>query len=126
MAWFVLMPLIVLFGSDAILYPAEVSVMELFTAAGTWGIWKNYIRYIGAGAVAAGGVMSLIKSLPLIVKTFRQAVGSYGKKDKTTSINRLNNDSLYKITNEDECKRGDNCDKLQEMGAAVCERGLKK
>ena len=91
-AWFVLMPLIVLFGSDAILYPAEVSVMELFTAAGTWGIWKNYIRYIGAGAVAAGGVMSLIKSLPLIVKTFRQAVGSYGKKDKTTSINRLNND----------------------------------
>lgn len=91
-AWFVIMPLIVLFGGDAVLYPAELSVSELFATAGTWGIWKNYIRYIGAGAVAAGGIISLIKSLPLIVKTFRQAVSSYGKKDNTGTTTRLDND----------------------------------
>ena len=43
-------------------------------------IWSNYVRYIGAGAVAAGGIISLIKSLPLIVKTFKQAMKGYGKK----------------------------------------------
>ena len=41
---------------------------------------SNYVRYIGAGAVAAGGIISLIKSLPLIVKTFKQAMKGYGKK----------------------------------------------
>ena len=38
------------------------------------------IPYIGAGAVAAGGIISLIKSLPLIVRTFKQALKGYGKK----------------------------------------------
>ena len=36
----------------------------------------TYIKYIGAGAVATGGIISLIKSLPLIVKTFSQAMKS--------------------------------------------------
>ncbi|WP_416199169.1 OPT family oligopeptide transporter [Sporanaerobacter sp.] len=39
-----------------------------------WGIWSNYLRYIGAGAVAFGGILSLIKSMPLIVKTFKEAM----------------------------------------------------
>lgn len=90
-AWFVIMPLIVLFGGDSVLYPAEMSITELFSAAGTWGIWSNYIRYIGAGAVAAGGIISLIKSLPLIVKTFRQAMKVYGKKSEG-KVSRLNMD----------------------------------
>lgn len=69
-AWFVIMPVIALFGEDAVLYPATVPISEL----GAWGIWSNYIRYIGAGAVAAGGIFSLIKALPLIIRTFAQAV----------------------------------------------------
>lgn len=75
-AWFVIMPLIALFGGDAILYPATEPVSSL----GAWGIWRNYVRYIGAGAVATGGIISLIKSLPLIVRTFGQALKGYGKK----------------------------------------------
>ena len=75
-AWFLIMPLIAMFGGDAVIAPATVPVSEL----GTWGMWSNYVRYIGAGAVAAGGIMSLIKSLPLIVKTFSQAMKGYGKK----------------------------------------------
>lgn len=89
-AWFVLMPLIVLFGGSTVLYPADISVTELFTLQGTWGIWDNYIRYIGAGAVAAGGIISLIKSLPLIIKTFREAMKGFGV--KTGADNRLNKD----------------------------------
>ncbi len=79
LGWFVLMPLIVLFGQNVTLFPASVSVAELYAAGGSFAIWSNYIKYIGAGAVAAGGVISLIKSLPLIVRTFRDAMKGYGK-----------------------------------------------
>lgn len=79
LGWFVLMPLIVLFGQNVTLFPASVSVAELYAAVGSFAIWSNYIKYIGAGAVAAGGVISLIKSLPLIVRTFRDAMKGYGK-----------------------------------------------
>ena len=82
MAWFVLMPLIVLFGKNLILYPADISVEQLFLTGGTWAIWKNYVRYIGAGAVAAGGIISLIKSFPLMISTFRYAIKGYGAKEK--------------------------------------------
>ncbi len=78
LAWLVLMPLIVLFGSDAVIYPASVSVAEVWQSMGTNGIWGNYIRYIGAGALIAGGVISLVKSFPTIVKTFAKAFKSYG------------------------------------------------
>ena len=70
LSWLVIIPLIVLFGEDAILYPADVTVGALYDAGGCAGIWSTYIRYIGAGALAAGGIISLIKSLPLIVSTF--------------------------------------------------------
>ena len=79
LAWFVLMPLITLFGSDLVIYPADVSVAELWATGGTGTIWGKFIRYIGAGALAAGGIISLIKSLPMIVRTFAAAFKSYGK-----------------------------------------------
>ncbi len=79
LAWFVLMPLIALFGSDLVIYPATTSVAELWASEGTWGLWGTYVRYIGAGALAAGGIISLIKSLPMIVKTFGAAFKNYGK-----------------------------------------------
>ncbi len=72
--WFVLMPLIMLFGGDMVMYPGTdpISTMD------TWGLWGSYIRYIGAGAVACGGILSLIKSFPLIIKTFRDAIKGLG------------------------------------------------
>lgn len=83
-AWFVIMPLIVLFGSDLVIFPASVSVAELWETGGTWGIWSNFVRYIGAGAVAAGGIITLVKTLPLIVRTFKDAVAGYGQSTKGT------------------------------------------
>ena len=76
LSWMVLIPLIVMFGADIILYPGEVSISEMFASGGASAIWSSYIRYIGAGALAAGGIISLIKSLPLIVKTFSGAMKS--------------------------------------------------
>ncbi|MBQ8613749.1 MAG: oligopeptide transporter, OPT family [Ruminiclostridium sp.] len=81
LSWLVLIPLIVLFGSDATLYPAvDQTIGEIFAADGASGIWSSYIRYIGAGALAAGGIISLVKSLPLIIRTFRDAVKSINVK----------------------------------------------
>ncbi len=73
------MPLIVLFGGNSVLFPVDITVAELYATDGSFGIWSNYIKYIGAGAVAAGGVISLIKSLPLIMRTFKEAMKGYGK-----------------------------------------------
>lgn len=75
-SWLVIIPLIVLFGGDATLYPGTEPISAMYAAGGASAIWRSYIRYIGAGALAAGGVISLIKSLPLIVKTFGGALKS--------------------------------------------------
>lgn len=74
MAWFVFIPAIVSFGGNNVLFPASVSIAELYANGGAGAIWSSYIRYIGAGALAAAGIISLIKSLPLIVKTFASAI----------------------------------------------------
>jgi len=78
--WFVLIPAIVTFGSDITLYPASVSVAELYATGGAAAIWSNYIKYIGAGAVASAGIISLIKTLPLIVRTFTDSIKSISQK----------------------------------------------
>lgn len=76
--WMVLIPLICLFGADTWMYPAEVGVTigELYAQGGASEIWGSYVRYIGAGAIATGGVISLVKSLPLILTTFRDSMKS--------------------------------------------------
>lgn len=72
LSWFVLMPLISLFAGDEIIFPGTKPISSLAPSE----LWGTYIKYIGAGAVATGGIISLIKSLPLIVKTFSQAMKS--------------------------------------------------
>ena len=80
LAWFVLMPLIYVFGSalpDAV-YPASKTIAEL----GTAGMWSSYIRYIGAGAVACGGLISLIKSFPMIIRAFKKSMDALKSRQK--------------------------------------------
>lgn len=74
LAWLVIIPMIVLFGKDIVLYPGTAPIGEIFQVGGASAIWGSYIRYIGAGALAAGGIISLVKSLPLIITTFTGAV----------------------------------------------------
>lgn len=93
LSWLVLIPLIVLFGGNTVLAPGTETIGDLFAAGGASNIWGTYIRYIGAGALAAGGIISLIKSLPLIVQTFGGAMKSMtgaGAASKTRTEKDLN------------------------------------
>ena len=92
LSWFVLMPAIALFGADATIFPGTAPISELLAANGPSALWSNYIKYIGAGAVATGGMISLIKSFPLIVRTFKQAMSSMSKKRSNTTLVRTQQD----------------------------------
>ena len=76
--WLVIIPMICLFGPDTWLYPADpgVTISQLYAAGGAAAIWSKYVKYIGAGAIATGGIISLIKSMPLIISTFRDSMKS--------------------------------------------------
>ncbi len=76
--WLVIIPLICLFGPETSMYPAAagVTISQLYAEGGAAAIWSNYVKYIGAGAIATGGIISLIKSLPLIISTFRDSMKS--------------------------------------------------
>lgn len=84
--WMVIIPMICLFGADTWMYPADVGVTigQLYAEGGAGALWGSYVRYIGAGAIATGGIISLIKSFPLIVTTFRDSIRSM-KGSKNTS-----------------------------------------
>jgi uncharacterized oligopeptide transporter (OPT) family protein len=69
LSWLVVIPAISLFGEGRAtpLYPATTLISEMSPG----DIWNRYIRYIGAGAVAAGGIINLLKALPTIIDSFR-------------------------------------------------------
>ncbi|MEW6055067.1 MAG: oligopeptide transporter, OPT family [Bdellovibrionota bacterium] len=81
----VLIPAIKLFGDGLAqpLFPATKLISEM----GPHEVWKNYVLYIGAGAVAAGGIISLIQSLPTIVQSAAAGFGSL----KNTGIRGISN-----------------------------------
>ena len=93
LGWFVLIPAIVTFGTDIVMYPASVSVAELYAEGGASAIWASYIKYIGAGAVAAAGIISLIKTFPTIVKAFTGSMKGISKRAKgKSSVDRTSQD----------------------------------
>ena len=96
LSWMVLIPMIVLFGQGTVMYPGEVTIGEIFAAEGAGGIWATYVRYIGAGALAAGGIISLIKSLPLIVRTFKDAMKGMKNAGEVT-VERTSTDLSMKV-----------------------------
>lgn len=71
---FVLIPMIVLFGENlaAPLFPAKILIKDMEIH----DIWRNYVLYIGAGAVAAGGIISLFQSLPTILHGAKSGLAS--------------------------------------------------
>jgi putative OPT family oligopeptide transporter len=74
LAWLVLIPMIAFFGQGAgVIAPAT----HPLSGMDAWDIWDNYIRYIGAGAVAAGGIISLIRTLPTLWNSLMGMFSSY-------------------------------------------------
>jgi putative OPT family oligopeptide transporter len=96
LGWFVFIPAIATFGADTVLYPGTDTIGNLYAENGAGQLWSYYIRYIGAGMVAAGGIISLVKSMPLIVSTFKSSIK--GMKDSGgTSTLRTEKDLNMKV-----------------------------
>jgi putative OPT family oligopeptide transporter len=66
--WWVIIPLMSMFGEgSAIIYPGTIPISQMSAE----DVWSNYVRYIGAGTVAIGGLVSLFKIWPLINKILK-------------------------------------------------------
>jgi putative OPT family oligopeptide transporter len=81
-AWFALIPLIDLFGNGLAtpVFPEREALIRDMDA-GT--IWTRYVRYIGAGAVAGGGIITLLRALPLIWESLRVGLRQVGGEEGT-------------------------------------------
>ena len=60
-------------------------------------MYRAYIRQIGAGAVAGAGFITLIKTLPTIVSSFRESVAAQKNRDKSVAVARTENDLSIQI-----------------------------
>jgi putative OPT family oligopeptide transporter len=76
-SWLVMMPAIKFFGSlvPTPIYPSTVPIALMTSDQ----LWNFYIRYIGAGAVAAAGLITLAKTMPTIVSALRSGAAQMRK-----------------------------------------------
>ena len=70
--WMVLMPVIAATIPEA---------GAMWDAGNVKGVWSAHVRYVGAGAIAVGGFISLVRSLPVFVRAFRRPVGGAGEEN---------------------------------------------
>jgi len=89
-AWFALIPIIKFLGAGLTVpvFPSTTLMAEMTASQ----VWSAYIRYIGAGAVAMGGFISLARSLPAIISSFRRAMSGMGIK-VTEKVDRMNREA---------------------------------
>ncbi|MEY3323529.1 MAG: hypothetical protein RLZZ417_3112 [Bacteroidota bacterium] len=81
LSWLVLIPLITLIG-DGLTVPFAPETVKLISNMSPDEIWSKYIRYIGAGAVTFGGIITLIKSLPTIISAFSDSLKDFKQQGK--------------------------------------------
>src|SRR4051812_34049306 len=76
-AWLVMMPAIKFFGGHLTtpLYPGTKLIADMSPD----DLWRTYIRPIGAGAVAAAGLITLLKTIPTIIGALRSGAKDFGK-----------------------------------------------
>lgn len=64
-------------GFDAPWYPESSKLLRDMSSS---EIWNRYVRYIGAGAVATGGFITLIKSIPTMLESFKLGLAQVGRR----------------------------------------------
>lgn len=91
LSWVVLIPLIATIGEGlgAPFFPETVKTIGQMSSA---EIWTRYIRYIGAGAVAAAGIMTVIKGIPSMYNSLKIGVHQLLRKTKTDGQERTDRD----------------------------------
>jgi putative OPT family oligopeptide transporter len=96
LAWMALIPLIAIFVPESRVVEDlhKLGFSDAWMAGNSYANWiyRAYIRYIGAGAVACAGVMTLIKTLPTIVNAFKESVKSFGGGAEARSQKRTERD----------------------------------
>ncbi|HYV93657.1 MAG TPA: oligopeptide transporter, OPT family [Chitinophagales bacterium] len=87
LSYWVLIPMFTFIGSQltTVLAPGK----DLIANLGPDQIRASYVRYIGAGAVTFGGIMTLIKTLPTIVGAFRDSFKDMKDVRSGTSVERI-------------------------------------
>ena len=77
-SWLVLMPAIYFFGSHlgSPIYPGTNLISNMTPS----DLWSTYVRPMGAGAVAASGLITLLRTAPTIFSALTEGLGSMGKK----------------------------------------------
>ncbi|MCK5412483.1 MAG: oligopeptide transporter, OPT family, partial [Gemmatimonadetes bacterium] len=95
LSWFIIIPLINVWGSG-LTEPLYPETERLISAMSSGEIWHRYVRYIGAGAVATGGIVTLIKSIPTMVESFRLGVGHISAGASAAAVDRTNRDLSFR------------------------------
>lgn len=92
--WLVIIPLIYMFGGDSVIAPETVNAISKMDS---FEIWSRYLRYIGAGAVAFGGIFTLIKSLPVMFNSFRLSFSAiFASSEAKAAEKRTDKDMSFK------------------------------
>jgi putative OPT family oligopeptide transporter len=96
-SWLVLMPAIRFFGSLAphvALYPSTMPIPQMSPD----DLWGTYIKPIGAGAVAASGLITLIKTMPTIVAALTAGLkDARAKQDSMPAVSRTERDFSMRV-----------------------------
>ena len=71
-SWLVLMPAIYFFGHAVTIYPGTTPIGTMDPST----LWKTYVRPMGAGAVAAAGLITLLRTAPTILSALAEGVRS--------------------------------------------------
>ncbi|MEW6455358.1 MAG: oligopeptide transporter, OPT family [Acidobacteriota bacterium] len=87
MAWLFMIPFIKIFGESLPepFFPGIYRIKDMTPHQ----IWGSYVRYIGAGAVAMGGIINLIRALPTIIDSFKSSIRDISKSGKLELISRI-------------------------------------
>lgn len=88
LSWLVLIPLITLLG-DNLTAPMAPETSMLISEMSPSQIWSKYIRYIGAGAVTFGGIITLIKTLPTIITAFKDSFKDLRSRNAQTAATQV-------------------------------------
>lgn len=93
---FIIIPVINWWGSGLTtpFYPETEMLIRNMSAG---DIWNRYVRYIGAGAVATGGFITLIKSIPTMIESFKLSVAQIGKQIEDKDKARIGKDLSMKV-----------------------------
>jgi putative OPT family oligopeptide transporter len=98
LSWLVIIPAIAYWG-DARTVPLFPETIQIIRDMSPSQIWTRYVRYIGAGAVATADIVTLIRSIPVMVSSFRIGAKQLGERvsDKTAFVQRTDSDLPLRV-----------------------------